>query len=247
MKGNTMIEFIIYNENEEQNETYKKTIEKVMMNYDEEYQETYITSYKSNWKSLLEKETFKIYILDIRSIKNSGIDIARYIRENQNDWQSMIIMISTYEDYQYELLKYRLMIIDYIVREKTDYIKRLTEAIRIAINNYDYRPKTLKYIYKNTHYNIELSKIIYIEKEQESKRCIIKTATKEYYSPGNLHQLEQKLDKRFIKCSRSYIINIEQVREYNTKDNIIIFNNEEGLNIVSRDKRKVLINLLRGL
>ena len=34
MKGNTMIEFIIYNENEEQNETYKKTIEKVMMNYE---------------------------------------------------------------------------------------------------------------------------------------------------------------------------------------------------------------------
>lgn len=247
MKGNDMIEFIIYDENKEQKDTYKKIIEKIMMNSDEEYQETYIDSFNSDWKTLLTKETFKIYILDIKSRKNSGLDIARSIREKQNDWQSMIIMISNSQDYQYELLKYRLMTIDYIIKDNSDYVKRLTEAIQIAINNFDYRPKSLKYTYKNTQYNIAFSKIIYIEKEQEGKRCIIKTSTKEYLILGNLHQLEQKLDKRFVKCSRSYIINIEQVKKYNIKDNIITFNNEESLNIISRDKRKEIINLLRGI
>lgn len=242
-----MIEFIIYDEDQEQKNLYEKTIEKVMMNYDEVYHKTYINSYNSKWTSLLENETFKIYLLDVKSRKNSGIDIAKYVRERKNDWQSMIILLSNSIDFQYELLKYRLMVIDYLVKSNSDYRKKLNEAIQIAMNNFDHRPKTLKYTYKNTQYNIELSKITYVEKEQDSKRCIIRTTTKEYYCPGNLHQLAQKLDERFIKCSKSYIINIEKVKEYNIKDNIIVFDNDKVLNVISRNKRKEVVNLLRGL
>lgn len=242
-----MIEFIIYDEIEKQRHTYNELIDKVMINYDVEYTVSYIKSYDSSWENLAEKNTFKIYILDVKSRKESGIDIAKYIRENLNDWQSMIILVSEFQEYKYELTKYRLMILDYIDRNDSNYFKRLLEAIHISLNNYDSRPKTLKYNYKNIHYNIELSKIIYIEKEPESKRCVIKTNVKDFYSSGNLRQLEQKLDKRFFKCSRSYIINIEQVEQYNIKNNLITFRNKEQIADASLSKKKELIERLRGL
>ena len=63
---------------------------------------------------------------------------------------------------------------------------------------------------------------------------------------GNLKSLEEKLDKRFIKCNRSYIINVEQVVSYNIKSNIMMFNDGNEINIVSRTKKKEIINYLRS-
>ena len=89
-------------------------------------------------------------------------------------------MISAYLDYKYEALGKRLMLIDFI--SKYDNInQRLSEAIKISIKNYDRRPKALKFTYKKTFYNIELRKILYIEKEQDNKRCICRTIEGDYY------------------------------------------------------------------
>ena len=61
----------------------------------------------------------------------------------------------------------------------------------------------------------------------------------------NLSSIISKLDDRFIKSSKSYIINIEQVLGYNTKENIITFSNKKQIYEVSRNKKKEIINKLR--
>ena len=86
-----------------------------------------------------------------------------------------------------------------------------------------------------------------VQKEQDNKRCIIKTIEKDYYIQGNLHQIESQLDKRFIKCNRSYIINLEQVESYDIKKNILKFKNGIELYAVSRNKKKEIINYVRGI
>ena len=77
------------------------------------------------------------------------------------------------------------------------------------MKNYDQRPNSLKYCYKKTYYNIEYRNIIYIEKEKDNKICKIKTKENHYYIPGSLKKIENKLDRRFIKCNKNYIINME--------------------------------------
>ena len=104
-----------------------------------------------------------------------------------------------------------------------------------------------KYTYKKVLYSIDFSKILYIEKEQDNKRCIIKTEEKEYNIQGNLNQIEKLLDKRFLKCSRSYIINIEQVESYNAKKNLITFQNGIELYAISRNKKKEFLNTFRKI
>lgn len=241
-----MLEFIIYEKNKEYQNKCKNLIDQIMMGLDLSYMITVIDAYNSNWKELLNSDRFKIYILNIDTRKESGLDISNYIRYKQNDWQSMIIITSCQDDYRYKVSEYRLMSVDYVLKNES-FNKKLSEAIKISLKNYDSRPNTLKYTYKGVLYNIAFSKIIYIEKEPESKRCIIKTETKEFYSSGNLRHFENKLDKRFIKCNRSFIINIEQVEQYNIKDNIITFKSQETLSTISREKKKEIMNYLRGL
>ena len=242
-----MIKFIICEDEIVLANRYKNEIEKIMMNYDIEYTIKMFKGYNAKWKVTASNEdSFKIYLLDIKTNEGSGLDAARYIREELDDWQSMIIMITGYPEYKYEALGKRLLLVDFI-NKLDNCTSRLQDAIKISLKNYDKRPKSLKYTYKKIVYNIEYRNIIYIEKEQDSKRCIIKTTEGDFYIQGNLSCVEKLLDKRFLKCCRSVIVNLEQVLYYNKKTNIITFKNKMELDAVSRDNKKELINHVRGI
>jgi DNA-binding LytR/AlgR family response regulator len=170
--------------------------------------------------------------------------MIKYIREKLDDWESLIIIIYKDKKDKNNLIKESLFIVDYINKNKS-ITPKLTRAIQICLKNFDKRPNSLRYSYKNIVYNIEFKKILYIEKEQDNKRCIIKTTNNEYYIPGTIKQIYNLLDKRFIKGSRSCIINIEQVSTYDIKTNIITFKNKLELNAISRDNKKDIVNYLR--
>lgn len=242
-----MIEFIICEDEKDFCIIYKNIIDKIMMKYDIEYNINIYGGYTRAWKKTAQNgSNFKVYILDLKTKEGSGLDAARYIREELDDWQSMIIIVTAYPEYKYEALGKRLMLIDFV--SKLDNLnQRLNQAVQISLKNFDKRPNSLKYIYKKVMYNIEYQNIIYIEKEQDNKRCIIKTLDGEYYIQGNLSTIEKRLDKRFIKCNRSYIINIEQVQSYNKKTNILTFKDGSDLYAVSRDKKKEIIDYVRGI
>lgn len=230
-----MLDFIIY-DSKERYLAYKKIIDKIMMNFDIDYQ-TLI--YEENH---LKKKNFKIYILNVNSRKDSGLDIAFYIRNNLKDWQSMLIFVSDYPSLELELLNLKLMYIDYITENKEEKIKT---ALKIALKNYSTRPKTISFNYKTIYYQVPLTDIVYIEKELDTKRCIIKTDDKKILIPGTLNQLLNKLDSRFLKSNRSYIINLDKVVKYDTKTNLMEFSTGENLEVVSREKRKEVVAYFR--
>lgn len=241
-----MIEFIICEDENELSVLYKDIIDKIMMNYDIDYQLNIYDGYNKDWKKKTTNDSFKVYILDLKTKEGTGLDAARYIREELDDWQSMIIIVTAYPEYKYEALGKRLMLVDFV--SKLDNLnKRLEQAIKISLKNFDKRPNTLKYEYKKVLYSIEYQNIIYIEKEQDNKRCIIKTVKRDYYIQGNLNGVEKLLDYRFLKCSRSYIINLEQIQSYNPKSNILTFKDGTELYAVSRSKKKEIIKYVRGL
>lgn len=225
-----MIEFVILEQDKKLYNKIKTILEKELMNYDYNY-------------IISEKETnnkFKIYIIDYTN-KDKFLEKIRY--EN-NDWSSMIIVISD-SKLIHSIEKQKIMPVDIIDKGNKMFEDILLRSVKIALRNYDSRPKTIKYKYKTTYYNIDLKDIIYIEKEKESKRVIIKTKEEDYYYPSSLTEIEKRLDNRFIKCSRSYIINKEQVKQYNTKENIIVLKSGDTVEEISRNKKKDLINYLR--
>ena len=201
-------------------------------------------------KALVEDSTLAlanlIYLLDIRTEDGSGIDAARLIREEYDDWVSMIIMISGFPEYRYEALGKRLMLVDFI--NKLDHPEqKLQDALLICMKNYDNKYKSLKYTYKNVAYNIEFRTIIKIEKEIDSKRCAIYAEDGKHYIQGSLNDVLEKLDKRFFKCNRGVALNIEQVQSYNFTKNVALLKNGEEFKDISRSKRRELYNRVRGI
>ena len=242
-----MINYIICEDEPELLNMYEKQIDKFMMKYDMHYTCYTFDCYDKNWKTTIRNLIgFKIYLLDIKTEKGSGIDAARMIREEFDDWVSMIIMISGHPEYRYEALGKRLMLVDFI--NKIEHPERkLQDALLICMKNYDNKYKALRYKYKNTAYNIEFRSIVKIEREQGSKRCIIYTDQGKFFIQESLNDLLKKLDKRFFKCSRGVAINVEKVESYNFKENTAKLKNKEEFKDVSREKRREMYNRVRGV
>ena len=238
-----MINFIILEDDLLHINKYKKIIDKVMMNYDINYTLTIYDKYTNNIKNTLKEESFKIYILDYN--KNT-IEMIKYIREYLDDWQSLIILLFNNIDDKDKVINKNYFIVDYL-NKNSNFKTKLTRNIEVCLKNYDKRPNSLKYTYKRVVYNIKYKSILYIEKEQDNKRCIIKTKDNEYYIPGTLNNIEKLLDKRFYKCSRSYIVNLEQVTKYDMKNNVLVLKNIKLPGAVSREKKKEIMNYLRKL
>ena len=229
-----MIEFILLNEQKEEKSKIQEIIDKVLMNYEIDYK----IIKEESIEKILNRDSFKIYILE--EIK--GLEIAKRIRLELDDWNSYILFIgNNFEKIQKE----RLFILDYIEKSENFYYL-LERDIKVAMKSYDKRPNQLKFTYKKTTYSIDYYKILYIEKEQDNKRCIIKTKDDTFYIPISLKKIEEKLDNRFIKCSKSHIVNIEQVEYYDTKENIIGLKNKEIVTAISKKEKKNILEKLRA-
>lgn len=241
-----MIKFIICDDKKEFIEKEKIIVRKFMMKLDIEYDILTFSEYNDKFIKEIEKDAgFKVYLLDIRTKKGSGLDMARKIREEYDDWVSVIIIITAYPEYKYEALGNRLYLFDFINKLNNCDIK-LTEDLERALKNYDNREKCLNFEFNHVFKKLEFRHIVMIEKEKDSKRCVIKTTYGDCLIGKTLNATYKMLDDRFIKSSRSVIINTDQVREFNISENKLIFKNGLETYEVSRDYKKSVIKSLSG-
>lgn len=103
------------------------------------------------------------------------------------------------------------------------------------------RHKALSFEYNHIFHKIEFRDIVNIEKEQDSKRCIIRTTYGTIYMPGTLNDIISKLDDRFLKVHRSLIVNKDKIVKYNPKLNKLEFNDGSFTHLISRRKKKELM------
>lgn len=237
-----MISFIICEDEVELRQSTKKEIDSFMMNFDINYKIYEFDRYDKSFENIMQKDIgFKVYLLDIITKKGSGVDAAREIREQYDDWVSVIMIITSHQEFKYEVLSSRLYILDFI--NKLDNCnKKLREDLKIAMKTYDKRYKSLSYEYNHVCYKIEYRQIVFIEKEPDSNRCIINLKEDKMIIPGTLNEVYEKLDDRFFKTHKSLIINLDEVSTYEIKKNKITFKNGEYTHLISRNQKKELIS-----
>lgn len=234
-----MINIIIIELMKEKQKEYQKIIEKVLMQYDYDYQWNLFDSFSSFKENRSKIDSYKIYIIGLENYES----ISTYIREELDDWQSMIIEVN----HQKRISTNPLLIVDTINPITPSFQNRFQRAIQICIKNFDQRNSTLKFQYKKVYYRIEYQMICYIEKEKETKNCIIYTNNNQYFVTGTLNTILEKLDHRFLKCNKNIIVNLEQMESYDTKNNIIRFKNGKTVEDIARNKKKNIQNYYRGL
>lgn len=202
-----------------------EAIRKALKDYD--YKIVEYSDFTKELKKLIQTPDFKIYVLDIELLNSSGIDIANYIRDY--DDMSEIIMCSFHYELEYKVLKSKLKILDFVSKYDNAYVN-LTNLILEVFNKHS--RKVLKITDKGVILFIVMKDILYISKEKNTRKCVIKTFNNEYLVNKNLEEIKQELNSGFIQVSRNCIVNQNNVEEYNFKDSKIKFKNGKEIDVV---------------
>lgn len=240
-----MINFIICDDNKIFVDRIQKIVKCYMMNFDIDEKFYLFDGYGKDFKDAVKKiNGFKAFILDIETKDGSGIDATRYIREELDDWNSLIILLTAHNELKYEALGNRLFLLDFI-NKFDNYEKKLREDLERIKKHYDHREKCLTFESNRTTKRIDFKHIVMIEKEKDSKRCLIKTTYGDYIINKTLNNVHKELDTRFIKVSRSLIINLDQVMEYDHAENKLTFKNGIVSYDISRGYKKKVTNSVK--
>ncbi len=236
-----MINFVVCDDNKYVREFNENIISKVVMPYDFDYKINLFERFDKKLKNLINTPAdMKIYILDLELPNKSGIDIAREIRKT--DWNSIIIILTSHDELEFKLLKEKLLIFDFISKFD-NYQKRLMETLNIIINKISNKKIIVFKTFKGIHH-INYENILYIVKDNNSRKTKIVTSESEYIVSPSLTTIIKKLDSRFYQTHRACFVNLKKIKSVDFKNNIIYFKHNKKIDYLSRNYKKELRELL---
>lgn len=174
-----------------------------------------ITSYSvasfSNGRALLESGcNFDIIFLDIQMDDLDGIETAKMLRQ-QKDY-SLLIFVTVLKEYVFHAFEVEAY--DYLLKplDSNHFKRTMDRAVSTLAQRTD---KSIVIQRGNSCDVVPLAQIVYCE-VQGRKVYVHQSDGKiiDYYD--NLENFERQMDRRFFRCHRSYLVNLDYVRGCNT-------------------------------
>ncbi|SFG46988.1 two component transcriptional regulator, LytTR family [Lachnospiraceae bacterium C7] len=159
---------------------------------------------------------YDLVLLDIDMPKISGIDVARKLREMNEDVVLMFVTAMT----QYALAGFEVDAIDYVIKPVSypDFALKLKKAKRYIEMNRNDTPLLLQT--KEGIINISVKDVLYVESALHY--CIYHTSDKEYKVRENISSAEQKLAPyHFARCNAGYLVALKHVESI-VKDEVYV-------------------------
>ena len=163
-------------------------------------------------------KAWDILLLDIEMGETNGIELAKMIRQENNNIQ--IIFITGYPDFISE--GYDVSALHYLMKPVSE--EKLYTVLDKAILNLNKSEKSLCIAFNRQTEYVPLSQIYYIEAQRQY--IAIYTNEKTYRMKASLSDTEKLLDEYFFKCQRSFLVNLRFVKRI-TPTYIILNNNAE--------------------
>ena len=230
-----MINFIVVDDNKKFLDIMSDIITKTMMSNKFVYKTHKFVEYDSDFYDIMNSSlSNKIYILDIETREVSGIDVARKIRKHDID--SIIIFATVHNEAGLVLLKDDLMFLNFICKFD-DFENKLSNSINKALE-FIHHKVNIKFEDRGTIYTIPLSDILYVTKESNDRKCIIKTANSEFKVSLTLKEVVELCDNKLLQTHRSCFVNMDRVRVIDKHDNIIVFDNGLSIDMLSSTYKK---------
>lgn len=234
-----MMYFVIIEDNKYQSKKVKKIILTFMMNNKLEFNiDEYNDCSSELYKRIKNKKNNTVYILDLELPSGDGIDIARYIRHECNDWDSIIIIFTAHTSLARRMYKEKLQILDFI--EKCfDSEKDLFDCFSVS-NKIFNGNKVYRYTYNNVDYAIPICNINYLVREDRKTKIV--TTEGAYFQNISISSLKELLPSSFICSSKGIVINKENVKEIDWNSYLVTFRDGSKDYLVSKSHKKELCN-----
>lgn len=226
-----MINFIIVEDNNYFLQRYKDIVMDFMFNNKFSFDIKTFNNYNEEFFKIINLPILnKVYLLDIHTKNINGIDIASKIREN--DLDSAIIFLSAYEDDYYKDLLRRSLQYFCFISKCEDFEKTLKITLKNLLKNFN-KSNIIQFEENNVLYTIPENKILYIEKEKDSRKTKIVTDYNNLYCCKTLISFENEL-KSFVRTHRNCLINPLRTTSYDFKKKKVYFDNNVSINLLSR-------------
>lgn len=226
-----MINFIVCDNEKRITDEVKKILTKIAFQTNVEYKIHIFNSYDDKFMKLVDQKLEnKVYVLDIETNDKSGLEVSKHIRET--DWDSVIIILTAHYELETLAYKSKLLLLDFI--SKFDlYEQKIYDAIKICIENKLLQDK-LKIKVKRKIERICYKDILYITYDSYNRKSKIVTISKTYEVNESLKNLKQRLKGEFIYTHKACIVNINNVKTIDKKERLIIFSNDDKIDLLSR-------------
>lgn len=186
-----------------------------------------------------------IYFLDV-DLKNkiNGIKLAEKIREY--DPRGFIVFVTTHAEMSYLTFIYKVEAMDYIIKDTYENIReRIHQCIMNASKKYIAKTTELQKNFtlriQDKIISVEYDEILFFETSPTIHKIILHGVNRNVEFYGNIKDIEEKLDERFCRCHRSYLINKNNIKEIDKSERMIYMKNGEAC-LASTRLIKSLIN-----
>lgn len=214
-----MLNFVLCDDSKAALNRLSKMLESIFIQNNLDGQIVLSTQKPSDLLAYVKNNPVNVVILDI-DLNNdiSGLKIAELIRK----YDKNIYIIFTTGHLEFGLVAYKYKTFDYIAKPVSS--ERLRETIlRLYDDIFADNPKYIRL--DNNKTIIPENSVRYIQKE--GMKLIFTTDTRTYEVYSSFSKLEPILPKQFIRCHKSYIVNLDKIHNINFSSNIISFNEQQ--------------------
>ena len=227
-----MLNFAICDDNLNILDRLEKMLDTIFCKNDFEAQVAFSSDNTEEVLNYISSNKVDVAMLDINLKSNkTGIELAKEIRKiNKN-----IYIIFTTGHLEYAMIAYKVKTFDYIAKPIN--YDRLEETIIRLFEDVTSVPKRyLKIDNKNTL--VDESEVQYIKRD--GMKLVFHTNFRDYDTYSSFNKFQDKLPENYIRCHKSYIANINQIKDVEPVSGTITFKNGDTCDIGPKYKSDLM-------
>ena len=210
-----MLHFVICDDNLNLLQKLSSTLENIFTKYNYDASVSFQTDNVDSLLQYVDTNKIDVLFLDINLKSNkTGLEVAEMIRKKNKD----IYLIFTTGHLEYAMLAYKFKTFDYIAKPFTT--ERLEDTVvRLFEDIHGLPTKYLKIDNKNTI--IDENEIEYIKRD--GMKVVFHTSFNDYDTYSSFNKFQDRLPKTYIRCHKSCIANINQIKDIEPVSGTITF------------------------
>lgn len=227
-----MLNFVICDDNPSAIDKLSRMLTSIIISNNLKGDIIFSTNNPNDLLNFLKTNTVHVLLLDI-DLKStmSGLELAEEIRKVDKD----IYIIFITGHFEYGMVAYKYKTFDFLQKPLTR--ERFEETILRLYS--DAFGNTDKYIrLDNDKTVIKENSIRFIKKD--GMKVIFHTDTRDYETYSSFSKISDMLPSNFVRCHKSYIVNISKVTDIDLSDNVILFTSKDKCYIGPKYKNELM-------